>query len=98
MKRRIINLKMKRKSQLGFSEPVQPDETLTAVIGPTPLPRSELIKRLWNYIDSHGLQDSRRKSLINADDNLRAFFNGKSQVSIFELLGLVSSHLMPRSA
>jgi len=73
--------------------PVQPDDKLAAVVGSTPLPRSELTKKLWNYIKKHGLQDKTKKTQINADDTLRAVFNGKSQVSMFEMTKLVSGHI-----
>ncbi len=73
--------------------PVQPDDKLAAVVGSTPLPRSEMTKKLWNYIKKHGLQDKTKKTQINADDALRAVFNGKSQVSMFEMTKLVSGHI-----
>jgi chromatin remodeling complex protein RSC6 len=73
--------------------PVQPDDKLAAVVGSTPLPRSELTKKLWNYIKRHGLQDKKKRTQINADDTLRPVFNGKSQVSMFEMTKLVSGHI-----
>ncbi|HXX42005.1 MAG TPA: SWIB/MDM2 domain-containing protein [Chthoniobacterales bacterium] len=73
--------------------PVQPDDKLAAIVGSTPLPRSELTKKLWNYIKKHGLQDKKKRTQINADDSLRAVFNGKSQVSMFEMTKLVSGHI-----
>jgi len=85
--------KSKRKPNSAFMKPVQPDEKLAAVVGNDPLPRSELIKKLWAYIHKHGLQDQKKKTLINADDNLKAVFDGKSQVTMFEMTKLVSGHL-----
>jgi len=73
--------------------PVQPDDKLAAVVGSKPLPRSELTKKLWDYIKKNGLQDKTKKTQINADDTLRAVFNGKSQVSMFEMTKLVSGHI-----
>jgi chromatin remodeling complex protein RSC6 len=73
--------------------PVQPDDKLAQVVGSTPLPRSELTKKLWNYIKKHGLQDKKKRTQINADDTLRPVFNGKSQVSMFEMTKLVSGHI-----
>ena len=73
--------------------PVQPDDKLAAVVGSTPLPRSELTKKLWNYIKKNGLQDKTKRTQINADDTLRAVFNGKSQVSMFEITKLDSGHI-----
>ncbi|MDB6067038.1 MAG: complex protein [Pedosphaera sp.] len=74
--------------------PVQPDDKLSAVIGSTPLPRSELAKKLWTYIRKHDLQDKQKKTLINADENLKAVFNGRDQVTMFEMTKLVSGHLV----
>ena len=73
--------------------PVQPDDKLSAIVGLKPLPRSELTKKLWDYIKKNGLQDKTKRTQINADDSLRAVFNGKSQVSMFEMTKLVSKHL-----
>ena len=73
--------------------PVQPDSALSAVVGSKPLPRSELTKKLWDYIKKHGLQDKTKRTQINADDALRVVFNGKSQVSMFEMTKLVSGHI-----
>ena len=97
MNRRLFETKFRRNPCLSFAEPVQPDEKLSAVIGPSPLPRNELIKKMWAYIRQHGLQDAHKKMIINADETLRPVFNGRSQVSIFELVKLMSSHLMPRT-
>lgn len=86
--------KPNKKPNAAFMKPVQPDEKLAAVIGNEPLPRSELVKKLWEYIRKHGLQDKDKKTLINADENLKAVFNGKSQVTMFEMTKLVSGHLV----
>jgi chromatin remodeling complex protein RSC6 len=83
----------KRKPNPAFMRPVQPDDKLAAVVGSAPLPRSELTKKLWNYIKKNGLQDKTKRTQINADDTLRAVFNGKSQVSMFEMTKLVSGHI-----
>jgi hypothetical protein len=74
-------------------KPVQPDDKLALVVGDKPLPRTELTKKLWVYIKKNGLQDAKKKTLINADENLKAVFNGKKQVSMFEMTKLVSGHL-----
>jgi len=74
-------------------KPVQPDEKLSEIVGAKPLPRSELTKKLWDYIKKNGLQDAKKKTLINADPALKAVFNGKSQVSMFEMTKLVSGHI-----
>ncbi len=83
----------KRKPNAAFMRPVQPDDKLSEVVGSKPLPRSELTKKLWDYIKKNGLQDKKKRTQINADDNLKAVFNGKSQVSMFEMTKLVSGHL-----
>lgn len=82
-----------KKANAAFLKPVQPDEALAAVVGSTPLPRTELTKKLWDYIKKHKLQDEKKKTNINADDKLKAVFDGKKQVSMFEMTKLVSGHL-----
>ena len=74
-------------------KPVQPDEMLAAVVGSTPIPRGELTKKLWDYIKKNKLQDEKNRRNINADDALKAVFNGKKQVSMFEMTKLVSGHI-----
>jgi len=73
--------------------PVTPDATLAAVVGSSPLPRTELTKKLWAYIKKNGLQDKSKRTQINADDKLKAVFNGKNSVSMFEMTKLVSGHV-----
>ena len=74
-------------------KPVTPDATLSAVVGSTPLPRTELTKKLWAYIKKNGLQDKKVRTQINADDKLKVIFGGKSKVSMFEMTKLVSGHV-----
>ncbi len=76
-----------------FMAPVTPDAVLSAVVGSKPLPRTELTKKLWDYIKKNGLQDKKVKTMINADDKLKAVFGGKSKVSMFEMTKLVSGHV-----
>ncbi len=75
-------------------KPVQPDDKLAAVVGSDPLPRSELTKKLWDYIKKNGLQDQKNKRNINADAALKAVFDGKEQVTMFEMTKLVSNHIV----
>ena len=82
-----------RKPNAALMKPVQPDEALSAIVGATPLPRGELTKKLWDYIKKHGLQDQAKKTLINADEALKKVFNGKGQVTMFEMTKLVSGHV-----
>jgi chromatin remodeling complex protein RSC6 len=83
----------KRKPNAAFMKPVQPDATLAAVVGDKAMPRTELTKKLWAYIKKKGLQDQKNKRMINADDNLKAVFGGKKQVSMFDMTKLVSKHV-----
>ena len=83
----------KRKPNAAFMKPVQPDDKLSAIVGSKPLPRSELTKKLWDYIKKNKLQDAKKRTMINADDALKAVFNGKKQVSMFEMTKLVSGHI-----
>ena len=84
-----------KKPNPALMKPVQPDAILAAVVGNTPMPRSEITKKLWDYIKANGLQDAKKKTNINADDKLKAVFGGKKQVSMFEMTKLVSAHLKP---
>jgi chromatin remodeling complex protein RSC6 len=83
----------KRTPNAAFMRPVTPDMQLSAVVGSSPLPRTELTKKLWGYIKRKGLQDQKNRRMINADDNLRAVFGGKSQVSMFDMTKLVNKHV-----
>ena len=74
-------------------KPVTPDAKLAAVVGSTPLPRTELTKKLWVYIKKNGLQDKKVRTQINADEALKAVFGGKAKVSMFEMTKLVSGHV-----
>ncbi len=85
--------KKKRKPNAAFMKPVQPDAALGAVVGSKAIPRTEVTKKLWAYIKKNGLQDKKKKTNINADDNLKAVFGGKKQVTMFEMTKLVSKHL-----
>ena len=82
-----------RKPNPALMKPVQPDALLSAIVGSTPLPRSEMTKKLWDYIKKNNLQDSQKRTMINADDALKAVFGGKKQVSMFEMTKLVSAHV-----
>jgi len=81
-----------RKPNAAFLKPVQPDEVLSVIVGSKPLPRTELTKKLWEYIKKNDLQDKKDKRQINADDNLKAVLK-KAKVNIFELTKLVSGHV-----
>ena len=83
----------KRKPNAAFMKPVTPNEKLALVVGAAPLPRTELTKKLWIYIKKNGLQDKKNRRMINADVALKAVFNGKAQVSMFDMTKLVSKNL-----
>jgi len=85
--------KPKRKPSAAFMKPMQPSADLAKVVGDKPMPRTEVVKRLWAYIKKNGLQDKKEKRNINADDNLKAVFGGKKTVSMFEMTKLVNKHL-----
>ncbi len=85
--------KKKRKPNAAFMKPVQPDALLSMVVGNKPIPRTEVTKKLWLYIKKNNLQDKKKRTNINADDNLKAVFGGKKTVTMFEMTKLVSKHV-----
>jgi chromatin remodeling complex protein RSC6 len=82
-----------RKPNAAFMKEMRPSSELAAVVGQNPMPRTEVTKKVWDYIKKNKLQDNVNKRLINADDKLRAVFGGKNKVSMFEMTKLVSNHL-----
>ena len=92
-KKKTAKKAAKRKPNAAFMKPVMPDAKLAEVVGDKGLPRTELTKKLWQYIKKHGLQDKKNRRMINADAALLAVFNGKKQVSMFEMTKLVSRHV-----
>jgi chromatin remodeling complex protein RSC6 len=85
--------KSEKKMNPALMKPVQPDEVLAAIVGSAPMPRSEITKKLWDYIKKNGLQDTKVKTNIKADDKLKAVFGGKAVVTMFEMTKLVSAHI-----
>jgi chromatin remodeling complex protein RSC6 len=83
----------KRKPNAAFMKPMTPSAMLAAVVGSMPMPRTDVTKKIWDYIKKNKLQDNINRRLINADEKLRAVFGGKKQVSMFEMTKLVSNHL-----
>lgn len=77
----------------GFMKPMNVSEELAVVVGPGPMPRSEVVKKLWEYIKKHNLQDPANKRNINADEALKKVFGGQETVNMFEMTKLVSKHL-----
>ena len=82
-----------RKPNAAFMRPVTPSETLAAIVGAKPMPRTEVTKKLWGYIKKNGLQDKKNKRNINADATLKAVFGGKATVNMFEMTKLVNKHV-----
>ncbi len=85
--------KTPRKPNAAFMKPMMPSSMLGAVIGAMPMPRTEVTKKIWDYIKKNKLQDAINKRMINADEKLKAVFGGKGKVSMFEMTKLVSNHL-----
>jgi chromatin remodeling complex protein RSC6 len=85
--------KKKRKPNPAFMRPMKISDTLAEVVGDKPIPRTEVVKKLWAYIKKNKLQDAKNRRNINADDKLKAVFGGKKTVSMFEMTKLVSKHL-----
>lgn len=83
----------KRTPNAAFMKPVTPTAMLAAIVGAAPLPRTEVTKKVWDYIKKYNLQDKDNRRMINADDKLKPVFGGKKQVSMFEMTKLVSAQL-----
>ncbi len=83
----------KRKPNAAFMKPMHPTAALAAVVGSSPMPRTEVTKKLWQYIKRKGLQDQKERRMINADDALKVVFGGKARVSMFDMTKLVNKHL-----
>ncbi len=81
------------KSNSAFMKPMKISQDLAAVVGKGPMPRTQVVKKLWAYIKKNGLQDKKNRRNIRADENLKKVFRGKSVVSMFEMTKLVSKHL-----
>lgn len=85
--------KTARKPNAAFMKALTPSAALAAVVGASPLPRTEVVKKLWAYIKKNNLQDSKNRRNINADAKLKEVFGGKTTVSMFDMTKLVSKHL-----
>ena len=84
---------MAKKANAAFMKPLTPSEDLGKVVGAKPIPRTEVVKKLWAYIKKNNLQDKKNRRNINADANLKVVFGGKATVNMFEMTKLVSKHL-----
>ena len=92
-KKKAAKKKSARKPNAAFMKPLTPSASLAAVVGSKPLPRTEVVKKLWVYIKANKLQDKNNRRMINADDKLKAVFSGKSQVSMFDMAKHIGKHL-----
>lgn len=92
-KTKTTKAKTKRKPNAAFMKPLKPSADLAVVVGAKPLPRTQVVKKLWMYIKKNKLQDSKNRRNINADAALSKVFKGKKVVSMFEMTKLVSKHL-----
>jgi chromatin remodeling complex protein RSC6 len=92
-KARPAKKKSKRKPNPAFMKAMTPTPTLAAVVGSGALPRTQAVKKIWQYIKRHDLQDKKNRRNINADAKLRPLFGGKSQATMFELAKFVNKHL-----
>jgi upstream activation factor subunit UAF30 len=81
------------KGNPAFMAPLTVDAQLGKVVGTDPLPRTEIIKKMWEYIRANNLQDQKNKRMINADDNLKPIFDGNKQASMFELAKYINNHV-----
>jgi chromatin remodeling complex protein RSC6 len=85
--------KTKRTPNAAFMKAMTPSATLAAVIGNGAVPRTEVVKKIWDYIKKNNLQDKKNRRMINADAKLKVVFGGKSQISMFELAKVLSKHV-----
>ena len=85
--------KSARKPNAAFMAPLALSPALSEVVGNKPLPRTQIIKKIWDYIKKNGLQDSKNRRMINADEKLKVVFGGKSQISMFELAKVINNHV-----
>jgi upstream activation factor subunit UAF30 len=85
--------KSARKPNAAFMAPLNVSDSLAAVVGNKPLPRTQIIKKIWDYIKKNNLQDKKNRRMINADDKLKVVFGGKTQISMFELAKVVNKNV-----
>ena len=85
--------KSARKPNAAFMAPLTPSATLAEVVGSKPIPRTEIVKKIWDYIKKNNLQDKKNRRMINADAKLKPIFGNKDQISMFELAKVVNKHV-----
>jgi len=92
-KKKVVKKATKRKPNPAFMRPMKPDTLLAAVVGSEPIPRTQIVKKMWDYIKKHKLQDPSNKRNILADDKLKSIFGGKEFVTMFDLAKIISQHI-----
>lgn len=91
--KKVAAKKSPRKANAAFMAPLNVSPALGEVVGNKPLPRTEIIKKIWDYIKKNDLQDKKNRRMINADAKLGVVFEGKKQISMFELAKIVNTHV-----
>ena len=91
--KKVAKKAAKRTPNAAFMTPLNPSPVLAEVIGSKPLPRTEIVKKIWDYIKKNNLQDKKNRRMINADSKLKVVFGGKDQVSMFDLAKIVSKNV-----
>jgi upstream activation factor subunit UAF30 len=91
--KKVAKKAAKRKPNAAFMAALTPSATLAAVVGSKPIPRTQIIKKIWEYIKKNKLQDNKNRRMINADEKLLVLFAGKKQISMFELAKVVNKHV-----
>ena len=92
-KKKAAKKKTKRKPNAAFMAPLAPSKELAEIVGSKPLPRTQVVKKLWEYIKKNNLQNPKNRRNIISDAKLKPVFGGKKEVSMFEMTKLVSKHL-----
>ena len=92
-KKKVAKKKSARKPPAAFMRPLTPSAALAEVVGSKPIPRTEVVKKMWVYIKANKLQDKTNRRMINADAKLKVVFGGKGQVSMFDMAKHISKHL-----
>ena len=92
-KKAPVKKKSARKPTAAFMAPLSPSPALSEVVGSKALPRTEIVKKIWDYIKKNNLQDKKNRRMINADAKLKPVFGNKEQISMFELAKIVSKHV-----
>ena len=91
--KKVAKKKSARKPNAAFMAPLTISPVLAEVVGSKPLPRTQIVKKIWDYIKKYDLQDKKNRRMINGDDKLKAVFGGKAQISMFELAKLLNKHV-----